>query len=575
MRNYTLSFALCALCAAAGAAQPVSIKTPETSRLFVRHVDPASGVESWLLKPGVFSFHQQGWYFTMKSMTDDGRFILFWARDPEFEPDGKTHKRNRLQTTALIDMATETIVDLKVKPQIPFLDVKTDQLWYFRQGPEGRFVCRRDLLVDPMKEIVLCPVPEALLKGVTKVHYLSTHPTLTTDRKKMFIAAHLDDRYEQGCINLETGAWESWGTTPFYANHDQLNPVRDDIAMVAWEKCASTEDAKAYKAKTGWYPRMWLVYPDGRREMQPSRIPNRNYATHEHWAEDGKGFYWCASGVHYQDLATGKQETICPWRAAHATMTADNKLVTFDMSVDRWYRGCQWQVGFWNRAAGRGVYIHAFRPMLCADDGKWHDHPDPHPAFVCNDRYVLCTMNGEDHRMNLSLTPVAPLVARTSVDPDSFFRDMPEAARPDAVLGRVAGTVGQKKASKPLPETDAGLACRIEYASPQKGEWHVLMEGFRRKMAERLKEQRADGLWNCKAGKVDLAGSAFTVCALVKGVRHGWLEPDVYGPAARKAWLALAGALDGKASGVPDVQAALVWACEALAEPVDQSVQKK
>ena len=35
----------------------------------------------------------------------------------------------------------------------------------------------------------------------------------------MFIAAHLDDRYEQGCINLENGAWESWGTTPFYANH--------------------------------------------------------------------------------------------------------------------------------------------------------------------------------------------------------------------------------------------------------------------------------------------------------------------------------------------------------------------
>ena len=95
----------------------------------------------------------------------------------------------------------------------------------------------------------MCKVPDALLKDVKKVHYLSTHPTLTTDRKKMFIAAHLDDRYEQGCINFETGAWESWGTTPFFANHDQINPVRDDIALLAWENCARTEDAIAYKKK--------------------------------------------------------------------------------------------------------------------------------------------------------------------------------------------------------------------------------------------------------------------------------------------------------------------------------------
>ena len=413
-----IAIAVAWIAAPCGASENSGLKTPETSRLFVRHVDPSSNVESWLLKPGIFSFHQQGCYFTQKSMTDDGRFIFFWARDPEFEADGKTKKKNRLNTTALIDFKTDTVVDLRVSTQIPFLDVRTDQLWYFRTekvgGKTERHVCRRDFLVDPLKEIVVCKVPDALLKDVKRVYYLSTHPTLTTDRKKMFIAAHLDDRYEQGCINFETGAWESWGTTPFFANHDQINPVRDDIALLAWENCARTEDAIAYKKKTGWYPRMWLAYPDGRRELQPSRIPNRNYATHEHWAEDGKGFYWCASGVHYQHLATGEQETVCPLRAAHATMSANNRLVTFDMSVGKWYRGCQWQVGFWNRDAKQGVYIHSVRPKLCDDDGGWHDHPDPHPAFVCKDKYILCTMNGDDARMNLSLTPVAPLVARTA-----------------------------------------------------------------------------------------------------------------------------------------------------------------
>ena len=777
--------------AACGAAENSDLKTPETSSLFVRHVDPSTGVESWLLKPGVFSFHQQGGYFTQKSMTDDGRFLFFWARDPEFGPDGKTKNKDRLNTTALIDFKSDTIVDLGIKHQIPFLDVKTDQLWYFRTEKSGetteRHVCRRDLLVDPLKEIVLCKVPDALLKGVKTVHYLSTHPTLTTDRKKMFIAAHLDDRYEQGCINLETGAWESWGTTPFFANHDQLNPVRDDIALVAWEKCWTSEDGKAYKEKTGWYPRMWLVYPDGRREMQPSRIPDHNYATHEHWNEDGKGFYWCASGVHHQDLATGEQETVCPWKAAHATMSADNRLVTFDWALGKWYRGCQWQVGFWNRDAKRGVYIHAFRPKLCENDGGWHDHPDPHPAFVCNDKYILCTMNGEDHRMNLSLTPVAQLVARTAVDPDSYFAELPEQARPEVVAkrlaehflecpaddykpkgykyrnyggklveyplislwvnslanARLAGDaelekrliehfepfLGEKKVKQspdnhvdysvfgalPLeiamlngdarcrklglkyankqwsppdessigakhalpaerqqelwkagytPQTRlwiddmymitllqlqayrltkdkkflnralhemclyldelqvkdgpaaglfyhapdvpfvwgrgagwmaAGMALLLTEVSPQAEEWHVVMGGYRKMMAALLRHQRENGLWgqlvNDPESWDETSGSAMYAYAFVTGVRHGWLEPDKYGPAARKAWLALVGQLDefanlkdvcigtGKKNdrawymgrpreaGDPHGQAAMSWICGALMEP--------
>ena len=48
------------------------MKTPATSKLFVKHVDPRSGVVSYLLKPGLVAFNQQSLYFTAKSMTDDG-----------------------------------------------------------------------------------------------------------------------------------------------------------------------------------------------------------------------------------------------------------------------------------------------------------------------------------------------------------------------------------------------------------------------------------------------------------------------------------------------------------------------
>ena len=35
--------------------------------------------------------------------------------------------------------------------------------------------------------------------------------------------------------------------------------------------------------------------------------------------------------------------------------------------------------------------------------------------------------------------------------------------------------------------------------------------------------------------------------AMIAGVRHGWLPEETYGPAARKAWLAVAGFVDQNA----------------------------
>ena len=435
------------------------------------------------------------------------------------------------------------------------------------------------------------------------------------------------------------------------------------------------------------------------------------------------------------------------------------------------------------------MYIHAFRPKLSEDDGGGHDHPDPHPSFVCNDRYVLCTMNGYDRRMNLSLTPVAPLVARTAIDPDSFFANLPAAARPETVSKRLAehflecpaddyrprgykyrnygGKLGEyplislwvtalanarlakdadlekrliahfepflgEKSAKQSPMNHVDYSvfgalpleiallngderCRklgLKYADTQwpppsadtvnakhalpmerqqefwkggytpqtrlwiddmymitllqlqayrltgdmkylrraahemslyikelqlkdgqaeglfyhapdvpfvwgrgagwmaagmallltedmpwtwKCDWHVIMEGYSRMMAALLKYQRADGLWgqlvNDPGSWAETSGSAMYAYAFVEGVRRGWLDPAKYGPAARKAWLALVGKLDEYANlkdvcigtgkkndrawymgrpreaGDPHGQAAMAWICRALMEP--------
>ena len=436
MRRFgLLALALLLAGAALGEGNVVRV---EDSDLFVKHVDGASGVVSYFLRPGLVAENQQSIYFTAKSMTDDGRFIVFWIADNEMTFKPTAEKPERLMGTAVLDLKLGKATRIPVPPQIPFLDVKTARLWYISPSPatllphcdwrpsatpwndEIRYI---DLAVDPTAEHTVCKMPQELTGPGHVIDVYSTHLTLSHDRTRMFLGVFVDGRYEQGCVNLETGRWEKWAATrDLNTNHDQINPVRDDVALIASDDCWTLPKAQNLMKTSGWYPRVWLVRRDGRRELQPIRVGR--YATHENWNQDGSGLYWCGNaGVVRQDLATGAQECVAPRKAAHATMSYDMRYVTFDAAVDRWWRGCPWRVSFWNRDVGRGVYIHTANEALC-DDPKcplWHDHPDPHPQFVCNDRYIICTVNHADGHMDLSVTPVAPLVEMTARGDSACF----------------------------------------------------------------------------------------------------------------------------------------------------------
>src|SRR4051812_49013465 len=70
-----------------------------------------------------------------------------------------------------------------------------------------------------------------------------------------------------------------------------------------------------------------------------------------------------------------------------------------------------------------------------------------------------------------------------------------------------------------------------------------IMKGYKAMMASLLKYQAENGMWRQLID--DPASWAETSCtgmfafAMITGVKEGWLDAKVYGPAARKAWLAL------------------------------------
>ncbi|RYD31301.1 MAG: glycosyl hydrolase, partial [Verrucomicrobiaceae bacterium] len=80
----------------------------------------------------------------------------------------------------------------------------------------------------------------------------------------------------------------------------------------------------------------------------------------------------------------------------------------------------------------------------------------------------------------------------------------------------------------------------------------IILEGYRKMMAGLLANQTEDGMWRQLIDKPEswpeTSGTAMFTFSMVTGVKNGWLDEKPYGPAARKAWLALVGHLDENAN---------------------------
>jgi unsaturated rhamnogalacturonyl hydrolase len=79
-----------------------------------------------------------------------------------------------------------------------------------------------------------------------------------------------------------------------------------------------------------------------------------------------------------------------------------------------------------------------------------------------------------------------------------------------------------------------------------------VMEGYTKMMSSLLKYQDPNGMWHQLIDKPEAwpetSSTGMFAFAMVTGVKKGWLDSKTYGPAARKAWLALIQYLDKDAN---------------------------
>ena len=92
-----------------------------------------------------------------------------------------------------------------------------------------------------------------------------------------------------------------------------------------------------------------------------------------------------------------------------------------------------------------------------------------------------------------------------------------------------------------------GMADLLRELPPEHRHHKFVLAAYRKMMAALLSHQAANGMWrqliDVPSSWEETSSTAMFTYAFVTGVKNGWLAEDTYGPAARKAWIAVVGYL--------------------------------
>lgn len=463
---------------------------------FEKFTDPG-GVVSYRIKSESIGWdNSQSQYYVTQGMTKDERFCFFMVSENEFRPNYHIAKE---KAAKILDLQTRRMYTFYADDGCyPYLDPDNDVIYYCLLSDDrksARFY-KRELLIAPDIEVPLAVFPPQLVPqdANNPIKRVCSHLTLTQDRRKVFLDSRVVDTFYQGLLDLYTGEWTEWSHNENQLNltHGQLNPVRDDEALMAidswtdengiehlftdygigWEDDGSHEGA-------GTYRRMNILRNDGTLTVVKTH-PIYNSATHEVWHPDGMHVIWCCGWSHKQagdrydevngvdvphdggfhirrvhnsptdtEIRNGELVSRPVVRSTHCTFTMDHKYVVHDDDhkyriwdyyggkaifpnypakatldaltaqgytypteadfTDACYRGGPWRVWFYNMDTRKEVIIYTNLPQITNINEPSRIHPDPHPHFVCNDKYIVCTAYGFDGNLHWSITPVDQL----------------------------------------------------------------------------------------------------------------------------------------------------------------------
>ncbi len=384
---------------------------------FTKYADEQSGVVSYILTEHVAAL-QQSFYFSQPSVTEDGKYLWIMCANPPA----------RYRTLAVVSLDCEN----------PFIR------HFPHASPSGS--CNLPC-ITPAGDGCYFGIDNAVYKvdvegAVTKVlevplsHFkqrpierLFTHASVSCDNKYIALDMGVSDKTYVGIGCLETGEVKLLNKFGRMYDHALFSPTDPELILIDQDWWIDSQSGEYFPIDN----RMWLLNTKGDRfePLIPTMFYGRDGSemAHDYWSRDG---YVCWSDYHHGayecDLKT-KVPTLV-WRRpiCHSHTSADRQLFVGDQSPYTWAKKpCQ--VLFYDRATNKEIPI--FSALPCPAEFDRFYHQDPHPQFCANDSVVVCTTTVFGGRIDVAITPVAPLLEKcrsegTSI-PDTEYVPAPVA----------------------------------------------------------------------------------------------------------------------------------------------------
>ncbi|HSI84121.1 MAG TPA: hypothetical protein VK970_10090 [Candidatus Methylacidiphilales bacterium] len=371
------------------------MKSPETSRLFTRWRNPASGVESLILSERLAPV-QKSLYYINRSFTNDGRYL--WV-SCMFVPKG-----GRLVNPVygVVDFERDEfrLCHETQSPATAAVDLSTGELYWIN----GLDIWKR----GPLPEDEPIKVNRIPLE-ISRHRYpeqIATHMTFSADGKSL----NLDARFFRECyigeIPLDGSPVRVWEQLPGVYNHAQFSPTDPNMILFANEYWQQNTDIPFDGSRR--YHRMWVIRRgEGARPVLNEPV---THSGHEWWDADGRHVWYLHYGIGVKKVvvATGEETLVWSGNYSHSHSDRASRYLVSDAMADPVISDCH--VVFYNNATGKTVEV-VNRPPL---DPKLVQcgHLHPHPQFCMNDRYICHTTTVHD-RVDIALVPTDQLMERT------------------------------------------------------------------------------------------------------------------------------------------------------------------
>lgn len=376
--------------------------------LFTEYTDPKSGVKSYVLTERVAGIQKQ-FYFAQPSVTRNGKYLWITCCNPPA----------RYSTLAVISLDLDNpfirhfpYASPDTHCSLPCIDPEGDGVYF------GCYDTVYKLSVEGELTKIIKLSPEF-------VHYrpiqrLFTHASISCNNKYIALDMQIGGNWYMAIGDIKTGEVKLLNKFGSCHNHAMFSPVDPDLILLDQDWWRDQHTGEYMPINN----RIWLTNTTGTRlePLMPKEFYGRTdtEGAHDYFSGDG---YICWSdyynGAFECNVETREVNHVWKRPICHSHSSFDRQMFVGDESPYKW-KNIPCRTIFYDRATNKEIDIFSSLPY--PDYDRFY-HIDPHPQFCADDSVIVSTTTVIDGRVDVAITPVAPLCEKCRDDGEEVIFD--------------------------------------------------------------------------------------------------------------------------------------------------------